>query len=153
MSIDTAKIIYTETDEAPRLATYSLLPIIRSFTKAAGVAVETRDISLAGRIIATFPEYLNEDQRIGDALQELGELRDDRVDDTRVPLERGDGGALGTRIEDHGSVSQLDQPRPPVASATSSIHLALSVAEKHAMSASPSEVASETGAAPCDSSK
>ena len=74
MSIDTAKIIYTETDEAPRLATYSLLPIIRSFTKAAGVAVETRDISLAGRIIATFPEYLNEDQRIGDALQELGEL-------------------------------------------------------------------------------
>ena len=73
-AIDTAKIIYTETDEAPRLATYSLLPIIRSFTKAAGVAVETRDISLAGRIIATFPEYLNEDQRIGDALAELGEL-------------------------------------------------------------------------------
>ena len=71
---DTAKIIYTETDEAPRLATYSLLPIIRSFTKAAGVAVETRNISLAGRIIATFPEYLTEDQRIGDALQELGEL-------------------------------------------------------------------------------
>lgn len=73
-SIDTAKIIYTETDEAPRLATYSLLPIIRSFTKAAGVAVETRDISLAGRIIATFPEYLSEDQRISDALAELGEL-------------------------------------------------------------------------------
>ena len=72
--IDTAKIIYTETDEAPRLATYSLLPIIRSFTKAAGVSVETRDISLAGRIIATFPEYLSEDQRIGDALAELGEL-------------------------------------------------------------------------------
>ena len=72
--IDTAKIIYTETDEAPRLATYSLLPIIRSFTKAAGVSVETRDISLAGRIIATFPEYLKEDQRIGDALAELGEL-------------------------------------------------------------------------------
>lgn len=71
---DTAKIIYTETDEAPRLATYSLLPIIRSFTKAAGVAVETRDISLAGRIIATFPEYLTEEQRIGDALAELGEL-------------------------------------------------------------------------------
>ncbi|MEX0740771.1 MAG: NADP-dependent isocitrate dehydrogenase [Pseudohongiella sp.] len=71
---DTAKIIYTETDEAPRLATYSLLPIIRSFTKAAGVSVETRDISLAGRIIATFPEFLAEDQRIGDALAELGEL-------------------------------------------------------------------------------
>lgn len=74
MSIDSSKIIYTETDEAPRLATYSLLPIIRTFTDAAGVAVETRDISLAGRIIASFPEYLKEEQRIGDALAELGEL-------------------------------------------------------------------------------
>lgn len=74
MSTDSSKIIYTETDEAPRLATYSLLPIIRAFTNAAGVSVETRDISLAGRIIANFPEYLNEDQRIGDALAELGEL-------------------------------------------------------------------------------
>ncbi|MEX1197871.1 MAG: NADP-dependent isocitrate dehydrogenase [Pseudohongiellaceae bacterium] len=74
MSNDGAKIIYTETDEAPRLATYSLLPIIESFTKAVGVSVETRDISLAGRIIAQFPEYLKEDQRIGDALAELGEL-------------------------------------------------------------------------------
>ncbi|ALO45287.1 NADP-dependent isocitrate dehydrogenase [Pseudohongiella spirulinae] len=74
MSIDGSKIIYTETDEAPRLATYSLLPIIQAFTKAAGVSVETRDISLAGRIIANFPEYLTESQRIGDALAELGEL-------------------------------------------------------------------------------
>lgn len=74
MSTDTSKIIYTETDEAPRLATYSLLPIIQSFTKAAGVAVETRDISLAGRIISQFPEYLKEDQRQSDALAELGEL-------------------------------------------------------------------------------
>jgi len=74
MSTDSSKIIYTETDEAPRLATYSLLPIIRAFTDAAGVSVETRDISLAGRIIANFPEFLNEDQRIGDALAELGEL-------------------------------------------------------------------------------
>lgn len=74
MSIDGSKIIYTETDEAPRLATYSLLPIIQAFTKAAGVSVETRDISLAGRIIANFPEYLTESQRIGDALTELGEL-------------------------------------------------------------------------------
>lgn len=71
---DTAKIIYTITDEAPALATRSLLPIIESFTKSAGVAVETRDISLAGRIIANFPEYLKEDQKIGDALAELGEL-------------------------------------------------------------------------------
>ncbi|MCC5880118.1 MAG: NADP-dependent isocitrate dehydrogenase [Idiomarina sp.] len=71
---DTSKIIYTETDEAPRLATYSLLPVIQAFTKAAGVSVETRDISLAGRVIALFPDYLKEDQRIADALAELGEL-------------------------------------------------------------------------------
>ncbi len=68
------KIIYTFTDEAPALATHSLLPIIQTFAGACGVDVETRDISLAGRILARFPEHLNEDQRIGDALQELGEL-------------------------------------------------------------------------------
>ena len=67
------KIVYTLTDEAPALATYSFLPIVNTFTKAAGVSVETRDISLAGRIIANFPEYLKENQRIGDALSELGE--------------------------------------------------------------------------------
>ncbi|MBD1583228.1 NADP-dependent isocitrate dehydrogenase [Pseudoalteromonas sp. S16_S37] len=70
----TSKIIYTKTDEAPALATYSLLPIIQAYTNAAGVEVETRDISLAGRIIANFPEFLTEEQRIGDALAELGEL-------------------------------------------------------------------------------
>ncbi|MDP6039205.1 MAG: NADP-dependent isocitrate dehydrogenase, partial [Candidatus Latescibacteria bacterium] len=69
-----SKIIYTETDEAPALATYSLLPIIKTFTEAAGIAVETRDISLAGRIIANFPENLTESQRQSDALAELGEL-------------------------------------------------------------------------------
>ena len=69
-----AKIIYTKTDEAPDLATYSLLPIIQAFSAPAGVAVETRDISLAGRIIAKFPEYLTESQRIPDALAELGAL-------------------------------------------------------------------------------
>lgn len=67
-------IIYTVTDEAPALATYSLLPIIKSFTQSSGISIETRDISLAGRIIANFPEYLSEEQRIGDALTELGEL-------------------------------------------------------------------------------
>lgn len=67
-------IIYTKTDEAPALATYSFLPIIQAFTKHSGIAVETRDISLAGRIIANFPESLKEDQKIGDALAELGEL-------------------------------------------------------------------------------
>ncbi|CCN70561.1 NADP-dependent isocitrate dehydrogenase [Vibrio nigripulchritudo] len=67
-------IIYTITDEAPALATYSLLPIIRAFTSSSDINVETRDISLAGRIIANFPDYLTEEQRIGDALSELGEL-------------------------------------------------------------------------------
>ena len=70
----TAKIIYTETDEAPALATYSLLPIVQAFASVADVTVETRDISLAGRIIANFPDHLNDDQKIGDALAELGEL-------------------------------------------------------------------------------
>jgi isocitrate dehydrogenase len=69
-----SKIIYTKTDEAPALATYSFLPIVKAFTETAGVEVETRDISLAGRIIALFPEYLKDEQRIDDALAELGEL-------------------------------------------------------------------------------
>ena len=67
-------IIYTKTDEAPALATYSLLPIVKAFTKHSGIAVETRDISLAGRILARFPENLTADQRISDALIELGKL-------------------------------------------------------------------------------
>ncbi|WP_405836681.1 NADP-dependent isocitrate dehydrogenase [Streptomyces platensis] len=67
-------IIYTHTDEAPALATYSFLPVIQAYASTAGVSVETRDISLAGRIIASFPEYLEEGQRIDDALAELGEL-------------------------------------------------------------------------------
>jgi len=69
-----AKIIYTITDEAPALATHSLLPIIAAYTSAAGVAVETRDISLSGRILASFPGVLTVDQRIPDDLAELGEL-------------------------------------------------------------------------------
>uniref|UniRef100_A0AAU2JZ56 Isocitrate dehydrogenase [NADP] n=1 Tax=Streptomyces sp. NBC_00049 TaxID=2903617 RepID=A0AAU2JZ56_9ACTN len=67
-------IIYTHTDEAPALATYSFLPVIQAYASTAGVNVETRDISLAGRIIASFPEYLQESQRIADALAELGRL-------------------------------------------------------------------------------
>jgi len=74
MSKEIAKIIYTETDEAPALATYSLLPIVQAFSAAAGIAVETRDISLSGRIIANFPDFLKPEQRINDALTELGEL-------------------------------------------------------------------------------
>lgn len=69
-----SKIIYTLTDEAPMLATYSFLPILQSFAKTANIDVETRDISLAGRILANFPEFLKDNQKIGDALTELGEL-------------------------------------------------------------------------------
>ena len=68
------KILYTITDEAPALATRSLLPVISAYTAAAGVSVETRDISLSGRLLASFPDYLSEGQRINDALAELGEL-------------------------------------------------------------------------------
>jgi isocitrate dehydrogenase len=67
-------IIYTHTDEAPALATYSFLPVVQAYAGQAGVGVETRDISLAGRILALFPEYLKDDQRVADALAELGEL-------------------------------------------------------------------------------
>lgn len=69
-----SKIIYTLTDEAPMLATYSFLPIVKAFTATSGIEVETRDISLAGRILANFTEYLKDDQKIGDALAELGQL-------------------------------------------------------------------------------
>ena len=69
-----SKILYTKTDEAPALATYSFLPIVKAFTSKAGIEVETRDISLAGRILANFPDFLKEDQRIADALAELGDL-------------------------------------------------------------------------------
>ncbi|MCE0555389.1 MULTISPECIES: NADP-dependent isocitrate dehydrogenase [unclassified Motilimonas] len=74
MTKPTSKIIYTITDEAPALATYSFLPIVKAFTEAGEIAVETKDISLAGRIIANFPENLSEAQRQSDALAELGEL-------------------------------------------------------------------------------
>lgn len=74
MSTDQNKIYWTLTDEAPMLATQSFLPMVRAFTKEAGIEIELKDISLAGRIIANFPEALKEDQKIGDALTELGEL-------------------------------------------------------------------------------
>ena len=74
MTSQTPKIIYTLTDEAPALATYSLLPIIKAFTKPAHIAIETRDISLSGRILASFPDFLSEDQQQADDLKELGQL-------------------------------------------------------------------------------
>lgn len=70
----TAKIVYTKTDEAPALATRSFLPIVQSFTKSSGITIETKDISLAARILAAFPDFLTEDQKVADALAELGEL-------------------------------------------------------------------------------
>src|SRR6266849_2355578 len=74
MNTTTSTIIWTQIDEAPALATFSLLPIVRAFTKGTGVSVETRDISLTGRIIANFPENLTEAQRIPDHLAQLGEI-------------------------------------------------------------------------------
>ena len=69
-----SKIYYTLTDEAPALATHSFLPIVQAFTKTAGIEIETKDISLAGRILSVFPEYLSEDQKVENALSELGKL-------------------------------------------------------------------------------
>ena len=74
MASQDTKIIYTITDEAPALATQSFLPIVKAFTNSAGVAVETKDISLSARILATFPGFLTEDQRVNDDLAELGVL-------------------------------------------------------------------------------
>ena len=71
---DSSKIVYTKTDEAPALATCSLLPILRAFTQSSGIEFELKDISLTGRILANFPEGLSEAQRVPDALAELGEL-------------------------------------------------------------------------------
>lgn len=69
-----AKIIYTKTDEAPALATRSFLPIVKAFTNSSDIEIETKDISLAARILANFPAYLKEDQKVEDALSQLGEL-------------------------------------------------------------------------------
>ncbi|WP_431157464.1 NADP-dependent isocitrate dehydrogenase [Winogradskyella poriferorum] len=70
----TAKIVYTKTDEAPALATRSFLPIVKAFTKSSGIEIEIKDISLASRILAVFPDFLNDDQKVSNALAELGEL-------------------------------------------------------------------------------
>src|SRR5215471_10258676 len=69
-----SKIHYTLTDEAPMLATHSFLPIVKAFTAPANIDIEIRDISLAGRILANFPEFLNDNQKVNDALTELGKL-------------------------------------------------------------------------------
>ncbi|MCK5401145.1 MAG: NADP-dependent isocitrate dehydrogenase, partial [Flavobacteriaceae bacterium] len=69
-----SKIIYTKTDEAPALATYSFLPIVKAFTRSSGINIETKDISLSGRILANFSDFLNENQKVTDDLAELGTL-------------------------------------------------------------------------------
>ena len=74
MMTTTSIIIWTKTDEAPMLASHSLLPIIQAYTEGTGISVESRDISLAGRILACFPERLKEDQKVTDELRKLGEL-------------------------------------------------------------------------------
>ncbi|MBP2833936.1 NADP-dependent isocitrate dehydrogenase [Aquimarina sp. U1-2] len=74
MGVNTSKIVYTKTDEAPALATYSFLPLVKRFTRAANIDIETKDISLAARILANFPDYLNDKQKQADALAELGKL-------------------------------------------------------------------------------
>jgi len=74
MSVNTSKITYTLTDEAPALATFSFLPVVKAFTETAGIEIESKDISLASRILSVFPEYLNENQKVGNALAELGQL-------------------------------------------------------------------------------
>jgi len=74
MSTDHSKIIYTLTDEAPALATYSFLPIVQAFALSSNINVETRDISLAGRVLSSFPKYLSKEQRVDDALAELGDM-------------------------------------------------------------------------------
>jgi isocitrate dehydrogenase len=74
MSLSNSKITYTLTDEAPALATFSFLPIVQAFTKTSGISIETKNISLATRILAVFPEYLKEEQRVENALETLGKL-------------------------------------------------------------------------------
>jgi isocitrate dehydrogenase len=107
MPSEPARIVWTEVDEAPALATYSLLPIIRRFTAGTGITIETADISLAGRILANFPEGLTAAQRVPDWLTELGELAKrprseyhQTAKHQRVgPAAQGrDQGAAGTRL-------------------------------------------------------
>jgi len=110
MATKTATIIWTKIDEAPALATYSFLPIVHAFTKGTGVAVETRDISLAGRIIANFPDYLTEKQRIPDYLAQLGELAlTPEANIIKLPTsalpsrsDGGDQGVAGARLQPPG---------------------------------------------------
>src|SRR5437764_2449522 len=100
------RIVYTQTDEAPALATQSLLPILRAFAACAGIEIELRDISLAGRILAQFPERLSDEQRVADALKELGELaKDPEANIIKLPNIRASVPQLKaavSELQDHG---------------------------------------------------
>ena len=119
------KIIYTETDEAPALATRSLLPIVRRFAASAGIEIELRDISLAGRILAQFPDLLSDEQQVPDALTELGELaKTPEANIIKLPnisasvpqLKRADQGAAGAGLRRSPTTRRT---RRPTRSATS----------------------------------
>ena len=121
MTTKTSKIIWTQIDEAPALATYSLLPIVQAFTKGTGVEVETRDISVAGRIIANFPENLTPDQRMPDYLGQLGDARQDarrqhhqapQHQRLAPPAQGGHQGAAGARLQGPGLPGESRRTRP-----------------------------------------
>src|SRR5678816_2821529 len=114
--MDKARIIYTQTDEAPGLASYSSLPIIKTFTQNAGINIEIRDISLAGRILAEFPEYLTEQQRKADDVTYLVELaKSPEANVIKLPSISASVPQLGAAITELQAQRYLvpDYPDPP----------------------------------------
>ena len=101
---ENSKIVYTLTDEAPMLATHSLLPIVKAFTKTASIEILPKDISLAARILANFPEFLNEDQKVEDALAELGQAPNADISSASANAKRHPNGCLNTPR------GEIDQP-------------------------------------------
>ena len=116
---DAPKIIYTLTDEAPALATYSFLPIVQAFCRGNGVTVETRDISLAGRILANFNDYLSADQQTNDALAELGRLaKTPEANIIKLPNISASVPQLKAAIAEHEGPSDTAFPKAQVALAS-----------------------------------
>ena len=104
------KIVYTLTDEAPALATHSLLPIVRTFAGAANIEIEARDISLAARILAQFPDRLSAQQRVADALGELGELAQTRRGEHHQAAEHQRVGAAAEDCDRRAAGPGLSDP-------------------------------------------